>query len=67
MTGRWTPPKHIDELRVERLLGRGAMAGVWLARDATGVTDGLPTGGRAQLVLDMSGSERSSESGMQHR
>jgi hypothetical protein len=32
----------------------------------TGEADGVPTGGRAQLVLDVSGDERSSESGMQH-
>jgi hypothetical protein len=32
----------------------------------TGEADGVPTGGRAQLVLDASGGERSSESGMQH-
>jgi hypothetical protein len=32
----------------------------------TGEADGVPAGGRAQLVLDVSGDERSSESGMQH-
>ena len=32
----------------------------------TGEADGVPTGGRAQLVLDVSGGERSSESGMHH-
>lgn len=32
----------------------------------TGEADGLPTVGRAHLVLDASGGERSSESGMQH-
>jgi hypothetical protein len=34
--------------------------------DATGKTDRVPTGGRAQFVLDVSGRERSSESGVQH-
>ena len=33
---------------------------------ATGEADGVPTAGCAQLVLDASGGERSSESGMQH-
>jgi hypothetical protein len=32
----------------------------------TGEADGVPTGGRADLVLDASGGERSSEIGMQH-
>jgi hypothetical protein len=31
-----------------------------------GEADSAPMGGRAQLVLDVSGGERSSESGMQH-
>jgi hypothetical protein len=34
--------------------------------DAAGETDRARTGGRALLVLDVSGGERSSESGMQH-
>jgi len=36
------------------------------ARDATGEADGVPPGGRAMSVLDLSGRERSSENGMQH-
>jgi hypothetical protein len=39
---------------------------VWLVRDATGEADRVPPGGRAMYVLDASGGERSSESGMQH-
>jgi hypothetical protein len=39
---------------------------VWLALDATGEADRLPRDGRAISVLDLSGGERSSESGMQH-
>jgi hypothetical protein len=39
---------------------------VWLVRDATGEADPVPLGGRAMEVLDMSGGERSIESGMQH-
>jgi hypothetical protein len=35
-------------------------------RDATGEADRVPSGGRAMQVLDVSGDERSSESGMQH-
>jgi hypothetical protein len=37
---------------------------VWLVRDATGEADRLPPDGRAMSVLDESGGERSSESGM---
>lgn len=29
----WTPPPEIGEFRLERLVGHGAMADVWLARD----------------------------------
>jgi hypothetical protein len=39
---------------------------VWLVLDATGEADRLPRDGRAMSVLDLSGGERSSESGMQH-
>jgi hypothetical protein len=39
---------------------------VWLVRDATGEADRLPRDGRAMSILDLSGGERSSESGMQH-
>ena len=39
---------------------------MWLVRDATGESDRVPAGGRAMEVLDVSGGERSSESGMQH-
>jgi hypothetical protein len=39
---------------------------VWLVRDATGEADRPPPSGRAMSVLDVSGGERSSESGMQH-
>ena len=39
---------------------------MWLVRDATGEADRLPPDGRAMSVLDESGGERSSESGMQH-
>ena len=39
---------------------------MWLVRDATGVADRLPRDGRAMSVLDLSGGERSSDSGMQH-
>jgi hypothetical protein len=39
---------------------------VWLVRDATGEADRPPLGGRAMEVLDVSGRERSIESGMQH-
>jgi hypothetical protein len=39
---------------------------VWLVGDATGEADLLPPGGRAMSVLDLSGGERSSKSGMQH-
>jgi hypothetical protein len=35
-------------------------------RDATGELDRLPADGRAMSVLDESGGERSSKSGMQH-
>jgi len=34
--------------------------------DAAGEADRVPAGGRALVVLDVSGGERSSESGMQH-
>jgi hypothetical protein len=39
---------------------------VWLVRDAAGEADRVPPGGRAMLILDVSGGERSSEIGMQH-
>ena len=39
---------------------------MWLVRDATGEADRLPPDGPAMSVLDESGGERSSESGMQH-
>jgi hypothetical protein len=39
---------------------------VSLVRDATGEAERLPRDGRALSVLDLSGGERSSESGMQH-
>ena len=39
---------------------------MWLVRDATGETDRVAAGGRAMLVLDVRGGERSSEIGMQH-
>jgi hypothetical protein len=39
---------------------------VRLVRDATGEADRPPPSGRAMSVLDLSGGERSSESGMQH-
>ena len=35
-------------------------------RDATGESDRVPPGGRAMEVLDVSGGECLSESGMQH-
>jgi len=39
---------------------------VWLARDATGEVDHVPPRGRAMEVLDVSGGECLSQSGMQH-
>jgi hypothetical protein len=33
MPHSWTPPPEIDQFRLERRLGRGATAEVWLARD----------------------------------
>jgi hypothetical protein len=39
---------------------------VWLVRDATGEADRPPPSGGAMEVLDVSGGERSSETGMQH-
>ena len=39
---------------------------MWLVLAATGEADRLPRDGRAMSVLDLSGGERSSESGMQH-
>ena len=39
---------------------------MWLVRDATGEADGVPPGGRAMELVDVSVDERSSESGMQH-
>jgi hypothetical protein len=39
---------------------------VWGVRDATGEADRVRSDGRAMSVLDLSGGERSSESGMQH-
>jgi eukaryotic-like serine/threonine-protein kinase len=33
MPSPWTPPPEIDQFRLERRLGRGATAEVWLARD----------------------------------
>ena len=39
---------------------------MWLVRGATGEADRPPASGRAMEVLDVSGGERSSESGMQH-
>ena len=39
---------------------------MWGVRGATGEADRVPPGGRAMSVLDLSGGERSSESGMQH-
>jgi hypothetical protein len=39
---------------------------VWLVRDAAGGANGMATSGRALEVVDVSGGERSSESGMQN-
>ena len=39
---------------------------MWLVHDAAGEADRARTGGRAMKVLDVSGGERPSESGMHH-
>lgn len=51
-------PTRIAVRRLKVAVGSGSRT--------TGDADGVPTGGRASLVLDASGGERSSESGMQH-
>ena len=58
--------KSTQSSRRGSLYGDWSGRHAWLVRDATGEADRVPTGGRAQLVLDVSGGERSSESGMQH-
>lgn len=56
----------VDGVGLTRIAVRRLKVAAMRRSCATGEADGVPTGRRAHLVLDASGGERSSQSGMQH-
>ncbi len=64
MPRAWAGAVHVVEST--RIAVRRLKVAATRGSCTTSEADGVPTGGRAQLVLDVSGGERSSESGVQH-
>jgi hypothetical protein len=64
MPRAWAGAVHVVEST--RIAVRRLRVGAARGSCTTGEADGVPTGGRAQLVFDASGGDRSSESRMQH-
>ena len=64
MPRAWAGAVHVVEST--RIAVRRLKVAATRGSCTTSEADGVRTGGRAQLVLDVSGGERSSESGMQH-